>query len=97
MSVECPADEAHRGRILLGFINPSKTVHQVPMLKIDFNGNEETIGESETILDLLKRAGVEAKFCAVEVNLEILPKSEYSSYRLREGDRIEVVTLVGGG
>jgi len=77
--------------------SPSQAVLEIPMLKIEFNGNEETIGESETILDLLKRAGVEAKFCAVEVNLEILPKSEYSSRRLRDGDRIEVVTLVGGG
>ncbi|MBM3967702.1 MAG: sulfur carrier protein ThiS [Planctomycetes bacterium] len=67
------------------------------MLKIEFNGNEEMIDASETILDLLKRSGVEAKFCAVEINLEILPKSEYATYQLRDGDRIEVVTLVGGG
>jgi sulfur carrier protein len=67
------------------------------MLTIEFNGKEEQIDASATILDLLQKTGVEPKFCAVELNLEILPKHQYASRRIHEGDRIEVVTLVGGG
>jgi sulfur carrier protein len=46
---------------------------------------------------LLDSAKIESRFCAVEVNEEILPKSQYDTYRVQPGDRIEVVTLVGGG
>lgn len=67
------------------------------MLTIEFNGSEEQVDESTTVLDLLEKAGVEPKFCAVEINLEILPRHNYSTRRVQEGDRIEVVTLVGGG
>ena len=67
------------------------------MLTIEFNGAKEQVDSDATILDLLRKAGVEPKFCAVEVNLEILPKHQYASRRILEGDRIEVVTLVGGG
>lgn len=67
------------------------------MLTIAFNGKEEQVDESVTVLQLLERSGVEPRFCAVELNLEILPRAHYATYRMRDGDRIEVVTLVGGG
>jgi sulfur carrier protein len=34
---------------------------------------------------------------AVEVNLEVVPRAQHAQTRLRDGDRLEVVTLVGGG
>jgi sulfur carrier protein len=34
---------------------------------------------------------------AVEVNLEVVPRAEHGEAVLRDGDRVEVVTLVGGG
>ena len=34
---------------------------------------------------------------AVEMNEEILPKYSYSETMLKDGDRLEVVTFVGGG
>ena len=67
------------------------------MVTIEFNGNEQQVDESTTILDLLEKSGVEPRYCAVEVNLEIVPRSHYASHPVKEGDRIEVVTLVGGG
>lgn len=67
------------------------------LVTIEFNGNEQQVDDSTTILDLLAQSGVEPRYCAVEVNLEIVPRSHYASHRVNEGDRIEVVTLVGGG
>jgi sulfur carrier protein len=67
------------------------------MVTIAFNGTEEQVDESTTILELLERSGVEPRFCAVELNLEILPRTHYATYRVQDGDQIEVVTLVGGG
>lgn len=67
------------------------------MVTIEFNGTEEEVDDTTTILDLLERSGVEPRYCAVEVNLEIVPRAHYASHCVKEGDRIEVVTLVGGG
>lgn len=67
------------------------------MVTIAFNGHEEQVDASTTILELLERSGVEPRFCAVEVNLEIVPRATYADRVVQNGDRIEVVTLVGGG
>ena len=34
---------------------------------------------------------------AVAINEEVIPKSEYKTRKVREGDRVEIVQLVGGG
>ncbi len=69
----------------------------VQFIAIEFNGNQEQVVAATTILDLLQRAKIESRMCAVEVNLEIVPRSEFASFRVSPGDRVEVVTLVGGG
>ena len=67
------------------------------MIEIEYNGQKRELEASTTLLQLLELSGVESRFCAVEVNLEIVPKPEYATYRIKAGDKIEVVTLVGGG
>jgi sulfur carrier protein len=67
------------------------------MIFIEFNGEPSEIEEGTSISDLLECAKVSPKFCAVELNLEIVPKSEYEVVELLNGDKVEVVTLVGGG
>jgi len=67
------------------------------MLTIQFNGQPKTVNEGTTIEDLIQSAGVPVKFCAVERNLEIVPKGHYATILVVDGDSIEVVTLVGGG
>jgi sulfur carrier protein len=67
------------------------------MITIEFNGQARQILEGSTIADLLGQSNVDIRLCAVEVNLEIVSKDRYSLKSLGEGDKIEVVTLVGGG
>ncbi len=67
------------------------------MFTIEFNGQSREVNEGYTVADLLRETRVEARFCAVEINLEILPKDQYATRRFRDGDQIEIVTLVGGG
>jgi thiamine biosynthesis protein ThiS len=67
------------------------------MIAIVFNGESRTVPEGTSIADLLHEAGIPQKFCAVELNKEILPKDQYEGYEVNMGDMIEVVTLVGGG
>lgn len=67
------------------------------MITIEFNGLKSQVEEKTTVEDLLRSSKVESRFCAVELNLEIVPKDQYSTRSFCEGDKIEVVTLVGGG
>ena len=67
------------------------------MIHIEFNGAPKEIDDGATVLDLLTHANIESRFCAVELNLDIVPKSDYASRLLQTGDKVEVVTLVGGG
>ena len=67
------------------------------MITIEFNGKASQVDEKATVADLLRISKVERRFCAVELNLEIVPKDQYDSKCLASGDKIEVVTLVGGG
>ena len=67
------------------------------MITIEFNGEKKQIDEKSTIADLLRSAKVESRFCAVELNLEIVSKEQYETTCLVNDDKIEVVTLVGGG
>jgi len=67
------------------------------MILIELNGQAREIEDDATIRQLLEQVGVSGRFCAVELNLEIVPKDEYDSKRLALGDKLEVVTLVGGG
>lgn len=67
------------------------------MISIEFNGVASQFDEKSTVADLLCIGKIESRFCAVELNLEIVPKEQYATRLLCDGDKVEVVTLVGGG
>ncbi|MBL0921281.1 MAG: sulfur carrier protein ThiS [Phycisphaerales bacterium] len=54
-------------------------------------------GEGPTVAELLERRGVRAAACAVEINQKLAPRRTHGEVRVREGDVVEIVTLVGGG
>lgn len=66
-------------------------------MQITVNGEPQEISEGSTIASLLQQLGKNPKFLAVERNLELVPRTEHASAELREGDSLEIVTLVGGG
>jgi sulfur carrier protein len=60
--------------------------------------NGENIQTSSMELnDLLVQMNLSDQLCAVEVNKELVPHKERNTFVLQEGDRVEIVTLVGGG
>ncbi len=69
------------------------------MFKITVNGEERTLKREITVRELLDLMNVEFREIglAVAINEEVIPKSEYAKRKVREGDRIEIVQLVGGG
>ncbi len=64
------------------------------MVKI--NG-ENKHADGMTIAAYLEAHGFDAKRIAVEVNGDILPKSQYETTVLQDGDSVEIVSFVGGG
>lgn len=53
--------------------------------------------QSMNIGELLAELDLDAKPCAVEVNRELVPRASHRAHQLADGDRVEIVTLVGGG
>ena len=67
-------------------------------MNIVLNGkNFELLSNEVSIASLLEVRGLVGKRIAVEVNEEIIPRSEYNQYQLCEGDQVEIVGAVGGG
>ncbi|MFN0010177.1 MAG: sulfur carrier protein ThiS [Phycisphaerales bacterium] len=66
-------------------------------MDVHVNGEPRPLPPGATISTLLESLGLSRQACAVEVNKELVPKSKHPSRELAAGDRVEVVTLVGGG
>ncbi|MFG0284565.1 MAG: sulfur carrier protein ThiS [Phycisphaerales bacterium JB039] len=66
-------------------------------MRITVNGEQREAPPGETLAGLLERLGVQRAACAAEVNRELVPRRQHAERELREGDTIEIVTLVGGG
>jgi sulfur carrier protein len=66
-------------------------------VKLTVNGNMQILMDGSTVVALLRQLDLADKFVAVEVNRELVPKARHGEHILTEGDRVEIVTLVGGG
>jgi len=64
---------------------------------IHVNGEERVVAPGTTVLRLLRELSLPESRVAVERNLSIVRKTEYGETLLEEGDRLEIVTFVGGG
>lgn len=66
-------------------------------MDIIVNGEARRIAEGTTVLSLLRELSLPETRVAVERNRSIVRKTEFAGTVLDEGDRIEIVTFVGGG
>jgi len=67
------------------------------MTGITLNGESRTVAGGTTIRALLAQLSLPESRVAVEKNRMIVVKSEYGGTVLEDGDRLEIVTFVGGG
>src|SRR5579871_6954461 len=67
------------------------------MLTITLNGEARSFPLPLSVEQLLDSIGKAKRPVAVEVNREVVPAAQHGKHWLREGDAVEVVTLVGGG
>lgn len=66
-------------------------------MSIEVNGERREVPPGSTVRELLELMGLAKAACAVEVNKAVVPKRQHAERRLGDGDKVEVVTLVGGG
>ena len=66
-------------------------------IDVVINGKARTVAEGTTVSALLGELGLGDKRVAVERNLEVVPRALHATTTLTDGDRLEVVTFVGGG
>ncbi len=66
-------------------------------MEVVVNGDSRAVAPGTTVASLLRELSLPASRVAVERNREIVRKAEYEAVALSAGDRIEIVTFVGGG
>jgi sulfur carrier protein len=66
-------------------------------MQISLNGKPHQLATGATVATLLESLGLDPRQVAVERNLELAPRTRHAATPLAPGDRIEIVTLVGGG
>jgi sulfur carrier protein len=70
---------------------------KVRPMQISVNGELRELPDGATVASLIEAIGLDPRQLAVERNLELVPRAQHAATALADGDRVEVVTLVGGG
>lgn len=66
-------------------------------MQVQINGEVKELAEQSTVADILALLNVTGRRVAVELNQEIVPKSQHGATVLKTGDKVEVVHAIGGG
>ena len=66
-------------------------------MRVNVNGRDEEVPAGTTVAGLIGHYKLEPRQVAVEINHDLVPRRTFAEKSLSEGDRIEIVTLVGGG
>ena len=66
-------------------------------IQIYINGEKKNINISSNIINILEEYSLKNKLIAVEINQEVIPKSNYKTKKINKNDRIEILELIGGG
>ncbi|MBS99163.1 MAG: thiamine biosynthesis protein ThiS [Oceanospirillaceae bacterium] len=66
-------------------------------MQIQVNGEAFDASQCTSLSDLIDQLGLAGKRIAIELNMEIVPRSEHPTTALKAGDQVEVVHAIGGG
>ena len=66
-------------------------------MHIRLNGEDRAIDDGTTLAQLVDQLDLAGKRLAIEVNDELVPRSEHAQHALADGDRVEIVQAIGGG
>ena len=66
-------------------------------IQIHVNGEARGWRNGGTVADLLNELAIKTERVAVELNLEILDRKDFDHRSLNDGDRVEILSFIGGG
>jgi sulfur carrier protein len=66
-------------------------------MKLLINGETKSFNENITLQEVLKELSLEGKVMAAAVNMNIVKQDNWKSYKLSDGDKLELLDFVGGG
>ena len=66
-------------------------------MRVEINGKIEEIGGDMTVRSLLESKGINPNLVACELNLTILKRAKLGETPLRDGDKLEIIQMIGGG
>lgn len=64
---------------------------------VEVNGESRDVPDSSTLAELVKHLALAPERLAIELNRQVVRRTDWQQTALREGDRIEIVHFVGGG
>ena len=67
------------------------------VIHLQVNGEARVSRNGATVADLLHELELKAERVAVELNLEILDRAAFAQRSLKDGDRVEIMSFIGGG
>jgi sulfur carrier protein len=66
-------------------------------MKLKINGEIKDNIRATTLQELFEELGISPGRVAAEVNMQVIKKADYASFRINDNDAIEIVNFVGGG
>ena len=67
------------------------------MITIVLNGSDKQLDSNISVSQLLEELGLTEERLAVEINQQIIPRSNFTDHTLNEKDNVEIVQAIGGG
>lgn len=69
----------------------------IAAMNLFVNGEQKACAEPTSLAELIEQLGMKGDRVAVELNREIVPRSQWADTQLHDGDQLEIVHFVGGG
>jgi len=66
-------------------------------MQILVNGAEQDLPTGANILALLKQLDIAPERIAIEINLTVIDRAAYHERIFQEGDKVEIISFIGGG
>ncbi len=66
-------------------------------MRIRVNGVDQDLPEGANILQLLKQLDIAPERIAIEINLTVIDRTAYHEHIFQEGDKVEIISFIGGG
>ncbi len=66
-------------------------------IQVFINGKKKEFYNNNTLITLLDFLEIDENGIAIEINLKVIPKSQYKSTIIQNNDKIEIVQFIGGG